>query len=195
MKGPDETYDIGTIEDMLKFRVNFPYFPPSLVSGTLADKVRNVCLKLLSIRNAQPILDFEGDYLDKDFGESAGTTRSGEKVFGYVTEDRPLNIDFCGFPGRDGAHPLREGDVQLLPARAQRRRLSELRRFVLRLLQRPRRLVVGGIRAASRLAQHPRNQRAVELLDVRQEGADLGRGEGLRGLSHGAEDAARRERE
>lgn len=113
MKGPDETYDIGTIEDMLKFRVNFPYFPPSLVSGTLADKVRNVCLKLLSIRNAQPILDFEGDYLDKDFGESAGTTRSGEKVFGYVTEDRPLNIDFCGFPGRDGAHPLREGDVQL----------------------------------------------------------------------------------
>ena len=70
VKGPDETYDIDTIEDMLKFRVNFPYFPPSFVSGTPAEKVRNTCLKLLSICNAQPISEFEGDYLDKEFGAS-----------------------------------------------------------------------------------------------------------------------------
>jgi hypothetical protein len=98
---------------MLKFRVNFPFFPPSFVSGTLAEKVRNVCLKLLSVRNAQPISEFEDDYLDKQLGANVDATRSGEKVFGYVVEDRPLNIDFCGFTGTDASHPRKEGDVQL----------------------------------------------------------------------------------
>lgn len=113
VKGPDETYDIDTIEDMLKFRVNFPYFPPSFVSGTLAEKVRNICLKLLSIRNGEPISTFEGDYLDKEFQASPNNTRLGEKVFGYGIGDRPLNIDFCGFAGRDASHPLTDGDVRL----------------------------------------------------------------------------------
>lgn len=112
VKGPDETYDIDTIEDMLKFRVNFPYFPPSFVSGTLAEKVRNVCLKLLSMWNTEPISDFEGDYIDKEIGADPENKRTGEKVFGYKLLDRPLNIDLCGFVGSDASHPL-DDDVAL----------------------------------------------------------------------------------
>jgi hypothetical protein len=83
------------------------------VSGTLAEKVRNICLKLLSLRNAEPISTFEDGYLDANLQMSSGATRKGEKIFGYNIEDRPLNIDFCGFTGRDATHPLADGDVHL----------------------------------------------------------------------------------
>ena len=113
-KGPDQTYDIATIEDMLLFRVNFPYFPAALVRGTVEEKTRNVCLKLLALRNARPIKQYEGDYLDAKFVRSENKTPDGRSVFGFAVLDRPRNIDYCGIAGEDDVDPFAAGGIALL---------------------------------------------------------------------------------
>lgn len=112
-KGPEETYDITTVEDLMLFHANLPYFPPALVSLPLPEKVRNVCLKLLAVHNSQPVDHFAGDYLASELQRSDHMTSEHEAVFGFAIADRPLNIDWCGFTGNDTSDPLGNGSIQL----------------------------------------------------------------------------------